>query len=260
MYLQFKKIIYYIFFEYKYFKYKNQPIFHNIDFNFILWYNLYAVCIFFHHVQLGGVTMAKNSLALRRKLTTSAFYKFAYELATDYANTAASTARTVLCMKYDITESTFYTLLSFAITHYLVSEKTAQRIFEKILANQSAHGNNGYDSTIKHKQLLEERKKYSDFSKKDIADIARYYANHPELTKAEVAKIFRFESTKPLDQILKKACIELIISDTVFEALRKRAISKADEANMDRTVQFFDLLFRARTEAKKAKKTGQSAF
>lgn len=204
--------------------------------------------------------MARNSLTLRRTLTVSEFFSFARNLANDYANSGASTARTALSDKYDITESTFYTLLSMAITHHLVSDKLAQNILEKTLANQSAHGNNGYSSKIKHQELLEKRNNYSAFQKKDIAHIARYYANHPELSKAEVAQSFGFTSTKPLDQILKKACVELIISDTVFKALRTRAVEKATDKNMDRTVQFFDALEAIRTKAKKSKRSGQSAF
>lgn len=204
--------------------------------------------------------MARNSLTLRRTLTVSEFFRFARNLANDYASTGASTARTALSDKYDITDSTFYTLLDMAITHHLVSDKHVQDILEKTLANQSAHGNNGYNSKIKHQELLEKRKSYSAFQKKDIAHIARYYANHPELSKVEVAKIFGFTSTKPLDQILKKACVELIISDTVFKALRTRAVEKATEKDMDRTVQFFDTLSEIRSKAKKSKHSGQSAF
>jgi hypothetical protein len=204
--------------------------------------------------------MAKTSLDLRKTLSVSAFFHLAREIAIDYANSAASTARTALSAKHDITESTFYTLIELSITHSLVSDKTVQSIFEKTLANLSVHGNNGYNSKIKHQELLEKRKNYSAFRKKDIAYIARYYANHPELSKAEVANFFCFINTKPLDQILQKACVELIISDTVFKALWKRAIDNSTPKNMDRTVQFFIDLQKQRTSAKKSKKAGHSAF
>lgn len=205
--------------------------------------------------------MARNTTTLRRQLSVGAFYKLSHDIAADYANTAASTARTVLMERYNVTESTFYHLLSVSITHSLVSDDTVTKILEKILANQSAHGNNGYKSKLKHNKLLEERKNYSAFTKKDIEHIARYYANHPEMTKKEVARVFHFHSTAPLDQLLLIACNELIISDSVFEALRTRSMK--NPKNLQYTISFFDGLAKNRAEKKmaiKAKKKGQSSF
>lgn len=201
--------------------------------------------------------MAKNSLDLRKELSLEEFYRFSQKLAFDYATSAASTAVSTLTEKYDISKSTFYTLLNLSITHHLVSDKVVQSIREKLQANLIAHGNNGYYSTVKHNKLLEERKNYSAFKKMDIAYIAKYYANNPQLSKQEVATIFHFYSTKPLERVLKRACIELIISDKVFNALRSRAIDNA--TNMQYTVDFFCELARYRDRAKQIKKS-QSAF
>ena len=203
--------------------------------------------------------MARNTLELRKKLSLIEFYRLSQEVALDYVRSTSIFARSVLMERYDLTKSTFYTLLEIAITHHLVDDKLFQDIQEKILENQSAHGNHGYYSTIKYNKLKEKRKKYSDFSKKDIAYIVKYYANHPQYSKQKVTNIFHFHSTKVLDQILKKACMELIISDKIFYALRKRAIDNA--VDMNYTVQFFETLSRYRTEAKKKiKKKSQSAF
>lgn len=203
--------------------------------------------------------MAKNSLELRKELSLSEFYQLSQQVALNYAKSTASTARSSLMERYNLTESTFYTLLKMAITHHLVNDNIVQAIREKALANQSAHGNNGYNSTVKYNKLQEERNYYSAFTKKDIAYIASYYANHPDCSKKEASNIFHFHSPKVLDQILKKACMELIVTDKIFEALRKRAIANA--TNMDYTLQFFESLSQYRTEAKRnIKKKCHSAF
>jgi len=196
--------------------------------------------------------MARNSLELRKRLTLSGFYRLSHQIATDYALTTASTARTVLMERYEITESTFYTLLEFAFTHHLVSDRLTKNIREKVLENQASHGNKGYSSRVKYNKLWEERIKYSAFSKKDIAYIATFYATYPNFTKQDTRNIFCFHSTTVLDQILKKACVELIISDKVFKELRSKAIENAED--VERTVLFFDNLAQSRAEAKKIKK------
>lgn len=207
---------------------------------------------------MGGVNMAKNSLDLRKELSLEDFFRFSKKVAIDYATSAASTAVSALTEKYDITKSTFYTLLALSITHHLVTDKAVQSIREKLQANLSAHGCNGYYSAVKHNKLLEERKNYSAFKKHEIEYIAKYYASNPQLSKADIAAIFQFYNTRPLELVLKKACVELIISDKVFEALRTRAIDNA--TNLDYTIQFFCELARYRDRAKKIKKQSQPTF
>ena len=201
--------------------------------------------------------MARNSLELRKKLMLSDFYRLSRDIAVDYSSTAASTARAVFMERYDITESTFYTLLEMSITHHLVSDKLVQSIREKILANQAEHGNNGYKSNIKYNRLEEERREYSAFLKKDIEYIATFYATHLDYTKQDVANCFGFYNSKVLDQLLKKACVELIVSDKVFNLLYNRAMEKAIDVAY--TQSFFERLAQIRAEAKKVKKQ-KSAF
>ena len=202
--------------------------------------------------------MARNSLELRKKLSLSEFYRLSQKIATEYATTPASTARSTFLEKYDITESTYYFLLEMSITHHLVSDKIVKSIREKILANQSTHGNNGYVSTVKYNRLEKERTDFSAFTKQDIRKIAEYYANNPQCSKQETANHFHFYSTKPLDQLLKKACVELIVTDKVFNALYSRAIQNATD--MEYTVRFFEKLAQARANTKSIKKTPKSAF
>ena len=202
--------------------------------------------------------MARNTLNLRKKLLLSEFYRLAQEVALDYAKTEAIIARTVLMERYNITESAFYTLLEISITHHLVDNETVDDIKEKTLENQYAHGNRGYSTTIKYDNLIEKRENYSAFSKKDIEYITKYYANHPEYPKEKIAKIFHFHNKKVLNHIFKRACIELIISDDVFESLRKRAIDTATDQS--KTIQFFNQLSQYRTKAKKSNKKDHSAY
>lgn len=202
--------------------------------------------------------MAKTSLDLRKELSLDEFFRFTKKVAIDYATSAASTAVSALTEKYDITKSTFYTLLALSITHHLVTDKAVHSIREKLQANLHAHGSNGYYSAVKHNKLLNERNSYSAFKKHEIEYIAKYYANNPQLSKADVATIFQFYNTKPLEQILKRACTELIVSDTVFEALRVRAIDNA--TNLDYTTQFFCELARYRDRSKQLKKQSQPTF
>ena len=199
--------------------------------------------------------MAYNSLDLRKKLSIEEFYRFSQRVAIEYATSAASTAVTALTEKHNVTRSAFYTLLEFAVTHHLISYKVVQSIRDKLISNLAAHGCKGYKSNLKYNQLIVERDNYSAFQKKDIEYIAKYYANHPEESKQEVAARFHFYSTKVLDKILKRACMELIITDKVFEKLRQRAIDNATD--LQRTVEFFCQLARYRDNVKKIKK-GQS--
>lgn len=212
---------------------------------------------FLHQSQLGGVNMAYNSLDLRKKLSIEEYYRFSQRLAYEYATTSASTAVTALTEKYDVTKSAFYTLLEFAITHHLVSDKVVQSIREKLVSNLAAHGCKGYKSNVKYNQLTAKRDNFSAFQKKDIEYIAKYYAMHPEESKQEVTARFHFYSTKVLNRLLKRACMELIITDKIFNMLRQRAIDNA--VDLDYTINFFCELARYRDKAKQIKKS-QSAF
>jgi len=203
--------------------------------------------------------MARNSTKLRKKLSVSEYYKLSRRIAKDYESSPASIARTVLMERHDVTESGFYTLLEFAVTHHLVSDKIVDGIREKMLSNQAAHGNNGYTTNLKYNRLEAQRRNYSAFSKKDIVHITTFYAEHPEYTKEQTAKVFGFYSKLVLDKLFRKACLELIISDKIFEKLKERSIATAKDAQI--TTQFFALLEQRRTESKKAfKQKNTSAF
>lgn len=212
--------------------------------------------------------MARNSLALRKRLSLNDYYQLSKQIALDYANSADCIARSVLMERYNITESTYYYLLEMAITHSLVSDATVVKIKEKILANNALHDNHGYNSTVKYKRLELQRKNYSAFSKVDILYITKFYANNPQQSKKEIAKFFHFTSTTTLDQILKRACVELIITDKIFQKLRERALinainsdSSQNTTNLERTERFFDLLSEIRkTERAKRKAEETSSF
>lgn len=203
-------------------------------------------------------TKRRNSNFLRKTLKLSDFYRLAQNLANEYASTPPARARTILTEKYNLTESTYYYLLEIAITHHLVSDKVAQQMQEKILANQSAHGNSGYDSTTKFAKALEERKNFSAFSKKDIKYIATYFADHPDIPKDRVAATFSFVETKVLDRVLLRACKELIITDKTFEAIKKRGLGSA--VNLTKSQQFFDQLTAYRAEVRRQLRNDGSLF
>ena len=202
--------------------------------------------------------MAKNTLELKKELSLSDYYKLSKQVASYYASTVPGKARTAITTRYDITESAFYTLLEFSITHHLVDDKTVQKIRTKILANQGVHGNKGYYSNRKYNELEKERKNYSAFSKKDIKEIATYFANNPDKSKLQVSRQFGFHSTVVLDQLLKKACVELIISDKVYKAIINRALRYSKD--LEQTMQFFNQVTRCRLEAKTLKDEPPSAF
>ena len=201
--------------------------------------------------------MPRNCLTLRKTLDLRDFYRLSQEIALKYAKKPQDVARSYFVERYNITPSTFYTLLEFSITHHLIDDETSKAIQKKILNNQETHGNNGFFSKIKYKELENKREKYSAFLKKDIVYIANYYANNDKYSKEEIANYFCFYNTKVLDQILKKACVELIISDKTFEALYKRAIKNA--INIKRTETFFDMLREARKQAKQKRKSQKSS-
>ena len=192
--------------------------------------------------------MAQNSLQLRKELSLSDFYRLSHNLATDYANSATDVARSALTEKYDITVSTYYTLLKFAISHNLVKNDVVKKIREKTLSNQKSHSSTGYSSIVKYNRLAEQREKYSAYSQKDLREIAEYFAKHPELSKLQVAEHFSLYRTQVLDRILYLACTELILTDTMFEVLRKRSIKTAKD--QQKTIVFFETLSQKRAEKK----------
>lgn len=196
--------------------------------------------------------MAKNSLQLRREMSLGSFYRFSHELATDYAFSAASVARTELTDKYHITSSTYYTLIEFAISHNLVSNDVVKKIREKVISNQKSHQSSGYYSIVKYNYLEEVRKSYSAFTKKDIGEIAKYFANHPELSKEQVCERFSLYRIQVLDKILYRACVELILTDTMFETLRKRSLQTAKDQH--KTTAFFEYLYQKRVDKKNENK------
>lgn len=204
--------------------------------------------------------MARTILEIRSSNGVAYTYKLARTIAFDYTQSAANIARSSLMNKYDISESTYYTLLDMAITHHLITDDMVEKILEKKKANQKSFGNNGYDTQSRHNLLVEQRRSYSAFTKKDIKHIAKYFANHPDLTKEEISKIYGFYRTQALDRVLLRACMELIITDSVFEEMRNRSTSTSRDH--EKTEKFFEMLTQKRNEEKRKRKNkkGQSAF
>ena len=91
-----------------------------------------------------------------------------------------------------------------------------------------------------------------------IKEIATYFANNPDKSKLQVSRQFGFHSTVVLDQLLKKACVELIISDKVYKAIINRALRYSKD--LEQTMQFFNQVTRCRLEAKTLKDEPPSAF
>lgn len=200
--------------------------------------------------------MARTILEIRSSNGVAYTYKLARTIAFDYTQSAANIARSSLMNKYDISESTYYTLLDMAITHHLINDEMVRKILEKKKANQKSFGNKGYDTQSRHDLLLEQRSSYSAFTKKDIKHIAKYFANHPDLTKEEISKIYGFYRTQALDRVLLRACLELIITDSVFEEMRNR--STLTSRDREKTEKFFDILTQKRNEEKRKRKNKKS--
>ena len=200
--------------------------------------------------------MARTILEIRSSNGVAYTYKLARTIAFDYTQSAANIARSSLMNKYDISESTYYTLLDMAITHHLINDEMVRKILEKKKANQKSFGNKGYDTQSRHNLLLEQRSSYSAFTKKDIKHIAKYFANHPDLTKEEISKIYGFYRNQALDRVLLRACLELIITDSVFEEMRNR--STLTSRDREKTEKFFDILTQKRNEEKRKRKNKKS--
>ena len=200
--------------------------------------------------------MARTILEIRSSNGVAYTYKLARTIAFDYTQSAANIARSSLMNKYDISESTYYTLLDMAITHHLINDEMVRKILEKKKANQKSFGNKGYDTQSRHNLLLEQRSSYSAFTKKDIKHIAKYFANHPDLTKEEISKIYGFYRTQSFDRVLLRACMELIITDSVFEEMRNRSTSTSRDR--EKTEKFFDILTQKRNEEKRKRKNKKS--
>lgn len=196
------------------------------------------------------MAQGRNISYLRKTMTLGGLYALAKNVAKDYASTVPERARSILMDKYNLTESAYYHLLEMTVTHHLVSDETIKKMREKALVNQSVHGNAGKTSNDKYDVLEVRRREYSAIKHNDIKHIAEYFAEHPELSKKSISMTFSFTSSKVLDQILYKACKELIISDETFEKIKKRSLASA--TNLGETQRFF-----AHLDAERAIRKGQ---
>lgn len=185
-------------------------------------------------------TKGRSFSELKKAMTADKeFENFCKKIANEYANSKGEYARSYFTKEYDITVKCYYKILETAIVYNWVSEETVEKMEEKALRNQKAHASTAGLSTRKHYARIRlKRNNYivSLYSEKEIEDLATNFAYSP-LSKKEFAKKEGI-TIKILDLLLKKAIVEAIVDDIVFNAIRQRSVDN-ETRNKKRVEDFF---------------------
>lgn len=107
--------------------------------------------------------------------------------------------------------------------------------------NQSVHAKGaGMTSKEKYAILRKKRNEYIIFlySDEEITELAKDFANHPEISKAQFAERYDV-SIQVIDTLLKKAITENLIDDEIFAKIEERSLKNNQSL---RAKEFFQLL------------------
>lgn len=159
-----------------------------------------------------------------------------------YAKSSGEFSQTYYCDHYNISKSCFGRMRDYAVITELVSEDIAWKATQKGISNQQAHSSEAGRIAMQHYyDLLRKRVEYIiySFSAEEIKEIAERFANESSLSKAELATKTD-TSIKVIDNLLKRAIIENIISDEIFEKIKERSIKNS--ATPSNTKEFFERL------------------
>ena len=142
------------------------------------------------------------------------------QIATDYANSDVSFARSYFSSKYNISEHTFYKVRDYAIIFCLVNNETYKRMREKSSTNyQSNNNKNSAIGTIVHfDELLAKREEFlNGFSEQEILDIANKYV---EGVSAKNIAIAYGTGEYAVKRLLSKGIVELIYDSTIVNQIK----------------------------------------
>lgn len=184
---------------------------------------------------------------IKKSMSAEEFKSFCIQIAEKYANSNGEFARSYFMKEYGISASCFYKILETAIVCNWVSDETVKKMEAKALLNQKAHIAEAGLSTRKHyAKMRQKRQEYilSFYTEKEIENLAVNFAYSP-LSKKEFSETEGI-SVGMLDKLLKKAIVELIVDDIIFDAIRHRSLENTSENQKERTEDFFIGLARER--------------
>ena len=189
--------------------------------------------------------MKKRSFRqLKKNMTYEEFNEFCKKIATEYANSESTFARTYFCNYYEIGESCFYRVLEYAIITNLVDDKLFKKMMEKSIANQISHkAGAGMTSVAKYNHLYSKRCEYITLSlpENKIKQIAEDFANNPNVSKEDIALKYNI-SRKVLELMLERSIIDNVVDDEIFEAIRNRSIKNSTPNKKTETEKYFEVL------------------
>lgn len=190
--------------------------------------------------------MKKRSFRdLSKSMTAIQIDNFCKRIAESYANSETKFARSYYTEHENISKSCFYKVLERAVILNLVSEKTVNKMERKAELNQSVHAKGaGMTSKEKYAILRKKRNEYIIFlySDEEITELAKDFANHPEISKAQFAERYDV-SIQVIDTLLKKAITENLIDDEIFAKIEERSLKNNQSL---RAKEFFQLLHQRR--------------
>ncbi len=194
-------------------------------------------------------TKGRNFTQLKKAMSEEELRKFCKKIAEEYADSKGEYARSYFVKEYDISGSCFYKILETSIIKNWVSDETMLKMEEKAVENQKVHAETAGLSTRKHySEMRQKRQEYiiSFYTEKEIEDLATDFANSP-LNKKEFAKQKGITSIRGLDLLLKKAIVEAIVDDIVFNDIRQRSVDNA-KGDKQRVKEFFIQLAKERND------------
>ena len=149
----------------------------------------------------------------------------------DYANSGPDFACSHFMQKYGLSEHAFYRARDFAVTCGLLDYRTTERTIAKAAFN-SKQRNSKKNSTqsLLHSQELKKLREdfFNSFSKEEIIDICRKYAEGISVDKIAVAYD---TGTYMIKQLLSKGIILRYIDDSIFAAISLRLKAKGRSIN-----------------------------
>lgn len=184
---------------------------------------------------------------IKKSMPAKKFKSFCIEIAEKYANSNEEFARSYFMKEYNISASCFYKILETAIVCNWVSDETVRKMEAKALKNQKAHAVEAGLTTRKHyAEMRQKRQDYilSFYTEKEIENLAVNFAYSP-VSKKEFAEAEEM-SVGMLDKLLKKAIVELIVDDVIFNAIRQRSIDNTPQNQQEKVKDFFIKLAKER--------------
>lgn len=194
--------------------------------------------------------MKKRSFTqLQKTMSYNEFCKFCKKVTEEYAKSEAQFARTYFCEQYNISASCYYKVLEYAVVTNLVEDAIVTKMMNKAVTNQTLHKEGaGGSSLAKYSRMYEQRCEYiaTTFPEDEVKKLAIDFADNTNISKEDFASSYGI-ARKVLELILERAIENNIVEDKVFEAIKKRSLSK----NSNKAAEDYFVALKKKREANK---------